>query len=69
MGIPWDGTGINCSGMGQVFICPMDNPANHIKLFISHCFPHAKKTVKKWCVTVAYAQGALRVFSTASGLP
>ena len=25
MGIPWDGTGINCYVMGRQ-ICPMDNP-------------------------------------------
>jgi len=31
MGIPWDGTGINCYGVGREWdrkICPMDNPAN-----------------------------------------
>jgi len=28
--VPWDGTGINCygMGMGQIHTCPMDNPAD-----------------------------------------
>ena len=29
MGIPWDGTGMNCYGMGRDRrICPMDKPAD-----------------------------------------